>query len=419
MTASSYGFESFRFATVLYRRCHNDAIYAALLAGGGFVDLLFGRMRFDGGTMTTDVTRKIKVCYIVPRAYPLFNPDKGDYFGGAEFDLYCMATELARNSGFEVSFIVADYGQNDVETIEGVTIFKSHDFNKNVFDGALKTWRAMKRADADIYFLECASPGVPLVAMFCKLHGKSLMYRLAHLFESDGTYVRQHPIMGRLFNWSLRHADAVFGQNVTDEGNLTRTVGVSSRAIPNGHRLPAVQQQTRDTILWVGRDDPLKRPDRFLELARAMPEEHFTMACHSLNKDQHYDDLIAEAGKIPNLRFIRHIPFNQIDSHFQRAKIFVSTADAEGFPNTFIHACKCSTPIISFAVNPDGFIDTYSCGLCCNGDPARLTVSVRFMLENNRYVEYGANARRYAEQYHDIKKIIAEYKSYFIRAAKK
>jgi glycosyltransferase involved in cell wall biosynthesis len=376
-------------------------------------------MRFDGGSMKTDVTKKIRVCFVVPRAYPIFNPDRGDYFGGAELDLYYLATELAHDSSFEVSFIVADYGQNDVETIEGVTILKSHDFNKNVFDGVLKTWRALKRADADIYFLECASPGVPLVAMFCKLYGRSFMYRLAHLFETDGTYVRQHFIMGKLFNWSLRRADAVFAQNVTDEGNLTRTVGVSSRAIPNAHRLPAVQQQTRDTILWVGRDDPLKNPGRFLELARSIPNEHFTMVCQALNKDQHYANLIAEADKIPNLQFIRHVPFNQIDTYFQRAKIFVSTSDAEGFPNTFIHASKCGTAILSFAVNPDGFIDTYACGLCCNADPAKLTYNLRFMLENNRYAEYGKNARRYAEQHHDITKIIAEYKSFFTRLAKK
>jgi glycosyltransferase involved in cell wall biosynthesis len=376
-------------------------------------------MRFDGSSMKTDVTKKIRVCFVVPRAYPIFNPDRGDYFGGAELDLYYLATELARDSNFEASFIVADYGQNDVETIEGVTILKSLDFQKNVFDGILRTWRALKRVDADIYFLECASPGVPLVAVFCKLHRRSFMYRLAHLFETDGTYVRQHPIMGKLFNWSLRHADAVFAQNVTDEGNLTRTVGVSSRAIPNAHRLPPLQQQTRDTILWVGRDDPLKNPGRFLELARSIPNERFTMVCQALNKDQHYENLIAEAGTIPNLQFIRHVPFNQVDTYFQRAKIFVSTSDAEGFPNTFIHACKCGTAIISFAVNPDGFIDTHACGLCCNGDPARLTDNVRFMLEKNRYAEYGSNARKYAEQHHDITKIIAEYKSFFTGLAKK
>jgi glycosyltransferase involved in cell wall biosynthesis len=376
-------------------------------------------MLFGDGSMKTDVTKKIKVCFVVPRAYPIFNPDKGDYFGGAELDLYYLATELARDSGFEVSFIVADYGQNDVETIEGVTILKSLDFNKNVFDGLLRTWRALKRVDADIYFLECASPGVPLVAMFCKLHRRIFVYRLASVLESNGTYIRQNPIFGRLFAWSLRQADMVFAQNVTDEGNLTRTVGVSSRAIPNGHRLPAVQQQTRDTILWVGRDNPVKKPELFLELAKVMPNEHFTMVCQALNKDQHYANLIAEAGTIPNLEFIRHVPFNQVDTFFRRAKVFVNTSDSEGFPNTFIHACKCGTAILSFNVNPDGFLNAHTCGLCCNGDPARLTYNLRFMLENNRYVGYGTNAHGYAVQYHDITEIITEYKSFFTRLAKK
>jgi glycosyltransferase involved in cell wall biosynthesis len=367
--------------------------------------------------MTTNATKKIKVCFVAPKAYPIFNPDKGDYFGGAEIDLYYLATEFARDRNFEVSFVVADYGQNDVEIIEGVTVLKSLNFRSNALAGLLRTWRALKRADADIYVLKCASPGVPLVTIFCKLHRRIFVYRLAHLFESDGTYVRQHPFWGRLFNWSLRQAELVLAQNVTDDANLTRTVGISPRVIPNGHRLPPVRQQTRDTILWVARDDPLKRPERFLELAKAVPNEHFTMVCQTLTNDQHYKNLIAEAGKIPNLQFIRHVPFNQIDTYFQRAKIFVSTSDAEGFPNTFIQACKCGTAILSLTVNPDGFLDTHACGLCCNNDPSRLTYNLRFMLENNRYVEYGSNARRYAEQYHDITKIAAEYKSIFARLA--
>ena len=369
--------------------------------------------------MKTDVTKKIRVCFVALKAYEIFNPEVGDYAGGAEVDLYYLATEIARDDNFEVSCVVADYGQNDTEIIERVTLIRSLDFRRNMLNGLLRTWNALRRADADIYVLKCASPGVPLVAMFCKLHHRSFMYRLAHLFESDGTYVRQHPFVGRLFNWALRRADLVFAQNITDEGNLAATVGVSSRAVPNGHRLPPVKQQARDTILWVGRDDPLKRPDRFLELARAIPNEHFTMVCQALNKDQHYANLIAEAGTIPNLQFIRHVPFNRIDTYFQRAKIFVSTSDAEGFPNTFINACKCSTAILSLGVNPDGFLDTHACGLCCNGDAAKLIYNLRLMLENNHYVEYGSNARRYAEQYHDITKIAAIYGATFTRLAKK
>ncbi len=357
--------------------------------------------------------KKIKVCFIAPKAYEVFNPDKGDYVGGAEVDLYFLATEVARDSGFEVSFIVADYGQNNVETIEGVKVLKSLNFRSNVLTGCLQTWGALKRANADIYVIECASPGVPLVAMFCKLHRKFFVYRFAHLFESDGTYVRQHPIWGRLFNWSLRQAYIVISQNIIDAENLMRRLGINSHVIPNGHRLQQVQQRTRDTILWVGRDASFKKPKRFLELAKAVPNEHFTMVCQTLINDQYYANLIVEAGKIPNLQFIRHVPFNQIDSYFQRARVFVSTSDAEGFPNTFVQACKCGTAILSFSVNPDGFLDKYHCGLCADGDWDSFVKMLRDLLVPENAQRYGANGRRYVEENHDIVKIATLYKQIF------
>jgi glycosyltransferase involved in cell wall biosynthesis len=139
------------------------------------------------------------------------------------------------------------------------------------------------------------------------------------------------------------------------------------------------------------------------------------MVCQTFHNDQQYKNLVALAGKIPNLQFVRHVPFNQIDAYFQRAKVLVNTSDSEGFPNTFIQAGKSGTAILSFKVNPDGFLDTHACGLCCSGDLTRLTYNLRYMLENNRYVEYGSNARRYVEEHHDIIKIAAEYKSIFAR----
>jgi glycosyltransferase involved in cell wall biosynthesis len=360
-------------------------------------------------------SKPIKICYIAPKAYPIFNPDIGNYFGGVNVDLYYLATEMAKDKRFESSFIVADYGQSDSEVIEGVKLFKALDFSKGPFNGLIRTWRALKGADADIYFIECASPGVPLVALFCKIFKKIFVYRTAHIFECDGTYLRQHFLLGRAFAWSLRGADAVFVQNATDVENLQSSIGVSSHVIANGHRLPELGRLPRDTILWVGRDADFKKPHRFLDLANSFPGEHFTMVCQTLNDDQDYKNLVNRASAVANLQFIRHVPFNQIDTYFQRAKIFVNTSDAEGFPNTFVQACKCGTPILSFNVNPDGFLESNSCGLCCNGDLEKLSYNLRFMLENNRYLEFGSNARRYAEQYHDISKITETYKTVFLR----
>lgn len=354
--------------------------------------------------------RPIKICFVAPKAYPIFNPDEGDYFGGAEVDLYYLATELAKDKFFHVSYIVADYGQQEIETIEGVRIIKSLNFKKNPLSGAVKIWRAMRKANADIYMLKTASPGTPLVAFFCRWHKKAFVYRTAHQRECDGTYLKQHFFLGRAFAWSLHQAKILFTQNAADAENLSATISVCSKVIPNGHRLPQLNQKRRDTILWVGRDADFKKPQRFLELAQMMPTHHFTMICQTLTHAQTYTNLVAQAAQLSNLQFIPHVPFNQVDSYFQQARVFVNTSDAEGFPNTFIQACTAGTPILSLNVNPDGFLDEFNCGICCNNDMELLCNSLKYLLEQERYLQLGCNARKYAEEHHDIKKIAEQYK---------
>jgi len=361
--------------------------------------------------------KPIKICFVAPKAYPIFNPEKGDYFGGAEVDLYYLATEMAKDKNFRVSFIVADYGQAPIERREDVTIIRTLDFKKNPLCGAWRVWQGLKCAEAQIYLPKTASPGAPLIALFCKLKGRSFTYRTASSYECDGTYLRKHRLLGPAFAWSLRQAKILFTQSAADAKNLSATIRVSSHIIPNGHPLPELDQKKRDTILWVGRDAAEKQPRRFLELARAIPTEHFTIICQTLTNDQAYADMKAQAAQIKNLQFIPHVPFNQIDSYFQRAKVFVNTSDAEGFPNTFIQACKCATPILSFNVNPDNFLNRYSCGIFCEGDEQRLSEALRFLLAENRCIELGQNARKYVERYHDITKIVEQYKKVFVELA--
>lgn len=43
---------------------------------------------------SNNTSRVTKVCFIAPKAYPLFNPDVKKVFGGAEVDLYFLATVL-------------------------------------------------------------------------------------------------------------------------------------------------------------------------------------------------------------------------------------------------------------------------------------------------------------------------------------
>lgn len=358
-------------------------------------------------------TPKNCVCFIAPKAYPIFNPEIESVFGGAEVDLYMIATELAKDDNFDVSFIVADYGQPAEETRENIRILKSLDFKQNSITGAKKIWQALKQADADVYMMKTASPGVPLVHLFCNQHGRRFIYKTAHQRECDGTYLRQHPVLGRLFVRSLMKADTVIAQNNSDCDSLNLLFGIHSIAIPNAHRIKELSDTEKRSILWVGRSVEFKHPERFIELARQFPDEPFVMICQRATDDTQYDKLKADADQINNLDFVERVPFDEIDSYFEQARVFINTSDSEGFPNTFIQACKAGTAILSYAVNPDGFLDEHHCGISCNGDFQQLKTMLESLLQDQRYCEPGQNGREYVKRTHDIMTIIEQYKSIF------
>jgi glycosyltransferase involved in cell wall biosynthesis len=371
----------------------------------------------DASSQMCSTDRKT-VCFVAPKAYPLFNPDAKNVknpFGGAEVDLYLLAVELAKDRDFDVSFITADYGQGQIEAIRNVRVIKSLDFDQNPLAGAIKVWRAMRAADAQIYFHEAASIGTFLVALFSKLHGRVFIYRTAKQAECDGTYVKQHYFEGKAFLWSLRNSTQLVVQNKTDKEQIELTAPLSPTVIQNAHYLPRLTEGQRNIILWVGRSAPIKRPTMFLDLAEQAPDEKFVMVCPRAMDDPDYDQLLSRARTITNLEFIQQVPFHQISDFFQRAKVFVCTSEAEGFPNTYIEACKYGTPILTRRVNPDDFLSKYDCGVCANGNWDQFVSALKLMLEPDMTERYGRNARAYAEQNHNIETIIQEYKDMFSR----
>ncbi|MFA5553083.1 MAG: glycosyltransferase family 4 protein [Phycisphaerae bacterium] len=359
---------------------------------------------------------KNKICFISPKAYPLFNPSIKSVFGGAELDFYLLAKELAKDRNFQVSFITADYGQRKFENVDGVSIIKTLDFSRNSLVGAIKLWRGFKKADARIYLQKTASWGTFLTALFCRLHKKVFIYRTASQEECDGTYIKKFPIQGLFFKWALKTAKIVAAQNESDSRKLKEVLGIDSIVIPNGHPIPQIipDYKERNSILWVGRSAQVKRPEIFIDIAQAIPKEQFIMICQRATGDKNYDLLKSKASKVKNLQFIDQVPFPEIEKYFQASKVFVNTSDTEGFPNTFIQACCTGVPILSLNVNPDGFLDKYKCGICVKGNISQMTLNLEKLLTDDINLDYGRNALKYVRENHDIRKISDEYKKFFI-----
>ncbi len=265
--------------------------------------------------MTGQAVKPIRICFVILNAYPLFNPDVKGVIGGAEVDSYYIASELAKDPNYQVSCIVADYGQEPIEVREGVTLIRSSDFSTKRISATFRLWQALRRADAQIYVRKLSSAVTTEVAFFCKRFGRRFIYRTASSVECDGTYLKEHYFRGKGFLWSLRHADTVIAQNQTDADNLSATAGVSAQVIRNPDRLQPLDEKERQTILWVGRSADVKRPERFLELTKQMPEQWFTMICQRAIEDKQYDNLVEKAKQIKNLEFIPRVPFHKIHEY--------------------------------------------------------------------------------------------------------
>ncbi len=353
--------------------------------------------------------KNIKICFVSPKAYPIFNPACNSVFGGAEVDIYHIATELAKDPAYEVTCIVADYGQPDFETRENVKLIKSLTFRENQLAGAIKIWHAMNLADAEHYLIKTASFGTFLTALFCKLKKRKFIYRSANTNECDGTWVRKNRFAGLLFKWSLKKAALVFVQNQSDKLNLQKTFKIDPTVIPNAHRINNNNgDKDRKHILWTGRSVASKQPEIFIELAKINPQYQFVMICQKATNDNNYQRLTEQSANTPNLTLIERVPFSQVHTFFEQALAFVNTSTTEGFPNTFIQACIAGTPILSLNVDPDGFLTKSNCGLCVNGDQKKLNPSLHQLLHN--FDQYHTATRNYALEKHNIEKVVQSYK---------
>ncbi len=364
-----------------------------------------------------DTKQKVKVCFVCPKAYPLFNPEIKEVFGGAELDLYTLACELAKDAGYDVSCVVADYGQDDMERINQVTIYKGVDFRRNPLIGARQLWRAMRRADGDIYMQETSGWGSFLVALFCHRYRRRFVYRTASARECNGVFLSQNRLAGKAFVWALKHAAHVVVQNEKDREALAQTTGTQAVVIRNAQHLPGAEPSEPQHVLWVGRSVAVKQPYLFLKLAAECQDTKFVMICQRATADDRYDDLVSQAAGHENLTFIPRVPASEIDRYYQRASVLVNTSASEGFPNTFIEACKWSVPILSLNVNPDGFLHEFGCGWCADNDWSEFAARLRFLAEPDRQREYGAKARAYVERHHDIRRVVEDYKTLFVNSS--
>jgi glycosyltransferase involved in cell wall biosynthesis len=346
--------------------------------------------------------------------------------GGEEVQHTLLANAMAAR-GYEVSMAVMDYGQTDGAEWGGIKTYKTY----RSADGLpvlrffhprwTGMWAALKRADADIYYLSCASLWVGLASLFSRRHRRKLVFRIASDMDCEPrkllieyNYWRDR----RLYEYGLRHADAILAQSVRQQEAMKRNYHISSTLAS------MLVDQPRDVltfeprtipVLWVSNIRQLKRPDLVLDLAAGTPEIAVHMVGGRIADSANlFDEVFRRASELPNVKFHGQIPYHEVNHYFANALVFTNTSDIEGFPNSYLQAWSRGTPVVAF-FDPDGLIAREGLGVAVRNMEEMCQAVKELTTNRERWLVTSARCVAFMRREFNEDRILAPYLDTFRR----
>jgi glycosyltransferase involved in cell wall biosynthesis len=363
----------------------------------------------------------IRLCFICPKIYPLFNPLARGIYGETEIQIYELIRFFSNEQSIEISVITGNYDQNEVEFYSGVMVFRSE------FSNTERKWYnqlippkpsefdlLLKKVDSQIYFVAGAYGFTEQVANFCKKKKNTFIYRVTHQNDCDGTFVHGNLEDGPRYKNALHNADYILCQSNEQKSLIERTENIAAQVIPNAIYPEPLSDEPKTDVLWIGEVLEWKQPEFLFRLALTVPESNFTWLVKPSDRN-YFEKLIDKTRDIPNLGVENSVPYHEWDTFFRRAKLLVNTSRYEGFPYTFTRAFSYGIPVVSLNVDPDGLIDQYQMGICAEGSEVRFCQGVMDLLAYERqWKRMSNNAYKFVSEHQNFKTIGQTYLKIFL-----
>ncbi len=368
----------------------------------------------------------LHICFVAHNAYgALARVDTG-HIGGIERQNSLMAQWFATR-GYSTSMIAWDEGQPDGAEVNGVRVFKMcrRDAGIKGLRFLHPRWtslcRAMRRADADIYYYNCGDLGLGQVVMWCRSHGRKSVYSVASDPDCDVRLPVLKPARERvLYRYGLRHADSVVVQTQRQQQMLHEGFGIRATVVrmpcegfdANAvvHSAPAPPEHAR--VLWVGRISREKRFDWLLDVAERCPNVTFDVVGASNTDSDYASRLARRAAGVSNVAMHGRVSHSGIARYFERCHVLCCTSAYEGFPNTFLEAWSLGIPVVS-TFDPDGVISRFNLGRTASSvdelaDAVQESISVPA-----KWRAASESAREYYVKYHTLDSCMEQFVQVF------
>ena len=313
------------------------------------------------------------------------------HIGGVEKQTTMAARWLAAR-GYKVSLITWDEGQPDGLLVDGVRVLKlcSREAGIPGFRFFHPRWTslsgAMREADADVYYQNCAEYVTGQVALWCKRNGRRFVYSIASDPDCDHRLPKMDWRERVLYRYGVRNADQCIVQSCKQQAMLVGGFRRNSSVMPlpcsgpSELELLPLADRVRNRVVWVGRVAPVKRLEWLLDMAQLAPDLTFDVVGPPEHAE-YASPLLERANSLTNVVVRGAVPRERMGDIYRQACVLCCTSAYEGFPNTFVEAWSWGTPLVS-TVDPDHVIARHGLGAVC-GNVNGLVASIRSLVESS------------------------------------
>lgn len=349
-------------------------------------------------------------------------PDCERFAGGAELGIQLNATRWARD-GEDVNLICYHPTRRGSELVDGLRLWYipgmvSRDGSGQAGSRVHRAvWEILGRVRPDVFYQVGAGVTTGLYVAMARLRGAATVVRLANDRDISPAL---RDVIGywryRVYLWGLRHSHQRIAQTRLQHRLMLEHLGLESQVVPNCKVSCKVRTAgARGPVVWVARAMPAKRPQIFLDLARAFPQQAFTLVAPG-HGDTFEQDLKREASRLPNVTHVPSMTLDQVQDLFAQARLLVSTSCFEGFPNTFLEASLQECPILSLDIDPDDYLTRTGAGVLVK-DSTELHHQLAALLSNDEaLLAMGRRGRQAVLEEYEAEQVATRYLSVFRQA---
>ncbi len=342
-----------------------------------------------------------------------------EMIGGSEYQSYLFAKE-AKQRGHKVHYLFtsrrSDYENPlgiDLHPIDRLRIRRT--FGSTRFLYRRRLLRILDEIRPDVVYCRNDTSWVGIAALYAKKHKdcKSILH-IPHVraIIPRPLYTlwrRPFDILEKYWlEYGVRNVTTIVAHAHSQASLLQDNYGRSSETILKMQPEPteAISKTGPLTVIWVANLKPPKRPELFVDLARALQNESNArlIMIGKAAQSRYVTKIRDQVAQCPNIEFLGEQPIGEVNRLLAESHILVNTCLPEGLPNTFVQAWMREVPVVSMDWDPDDILKNHRLRLLSGSFDNMVKDVLDLLTDDLRRERMGKRAREYALEHHSASK---------------